>query len=326
MVRWGWVAALAATLAIALDHADAVKRRKRGGRREKPVPALTREGLPNVQAASVLVVDADDGTIHYGKNVDAPRFIASTSKIFVAMVVRERGIALDGVTQITTDDRLAARGGARTHLYELERYTNLDLMKAMLIASDNRAPHALGRAVGLDDARLVAAMNALARRLGLADTTFTDVSGLNGNTSTARDLATAMRAFLRDPLLTEIASTRFASIVSIDERRPKRINYANTNRLLHSNFNKIIAGKTGYTDEALYCLVVASELGGRRLVTVILGAYGELTRYGDYSRLKSWLTGGILPHGEGVATLDVAADVAAAEAATPAELAELPSE
>jgi D-alanyl-D-alanine endopeptidase (penicillin-binding protein 7) len=104
-------------------------------------------------------------------------------------------------------------------------------------------------------------------------------------------MAIALRAFLKDPLLREIASTRFASIVSLDPVRPKRVNYANTNRLLHSDRNKILAGKTGYTDEALYCLVVASEIGGRRIATIILGAYGELTRYGDYARIAAWLQG-----------------------------------
>jgi serine-type D-Ala-D-Ala endopeptidase (penicillin-binding protein 7) len=290
MSRRGLWIGLLVLISLAIQAGDAeAGRRKRRARRERAIAALTREGLPNVQAAAALVVDMNDGTVLYGKNPETSRFIASTTKIFVAMVVRRKGLALDGVTEISPEDRKAARGGARTHLFEFEKYNNLDLLKAMLIASDNRAPHALARAVGLTDATLIAEMNALARELGLTHTTFTDPSGLNGNVSTARDMATAMRAFLKDPLLAEIASTRFASIVSVSER-PKRVNYANTNRLIHSNHNKILGGKTGYTDEALYCLVVASEVGGRRICTVILGAYGELTRYGDYSRIKGWLT------------------------------------
>src|SRR5690606_33029431 len=94
----------------------------------------------------------------------------------------------------------------------------------------------------------------------------------------------------RDPLLAEIARTRQVTIDAVTAPRPKRITYGNTNRLLHSDRNKILAGKTGYTDEARYCLVVASEVDGRPVCTVILGAYGELTRYGDYARLTSWLT------------------------------------
>jgi D-alanyl-D-alanine endopeptidase (penicillin-binding protein 7) len=284
----GGVAVLVA-ISLGFSAGAEARRRKRRAVRERPVAALTTDGLPNVQAAAAIVVDLDDGTVLYGKNPRTPRLIASTTKLFVAMAVRKKGLALDGVTEITPDDRKAARGGARTHLFEFERYNNLDLLKAMLIASDNRAPCALARAVGLDTDGLIAEMNELAKELGLRDTHFTDPSGLNGNTSTARDMAVALRAFLKDPLLREIASTRFASIVAVQATRPKRVNYANTNRLLHSDRNKILAGKTGYTDEALYCLVVASEIGGRRIGTVILGAYGELTRYGDYSRIRGWL-------------------------------------
>jgi D-alanyl-D-alanine endopeptidase (penicillin-binding protein 7) len=315
MLRWGSLVGIALAIVVAHGAVAEAKPRRRASRvrREPPVPSLTREGLPNVKAAAAMVVDMDSGVVLYGKNPDTPRFIASTTKIFVAMVVRKHGIDLDGVTQITTDDRVAAQGGARTKLFELERYRNLDLLKAMLIASDNRAPHALGRAIGLDDAGLIAEMNALARQLGLKNTSFTDASGLHGNTSTARDMAVAMRAFMKDPLLAEIASTRTATVDAVEARRPKRINYGNTNRLLHNNHNRIYGGKTGYTDEALYCLVVASDIGGRRVCTVILGAHGELTRYGDYARLQSWLTAGAALAS---ATVAAAADATAAAAAT----------
>jgi serine-type D-Ala-D-Ala endopeptidase (penicillin-binding protein 7) len=287
----GRVAALLVLMSLGFQAGEAeAKKRRKAAPREKPIAALTREGLPNVQAAGAVVIDLDSGTILYGKNPDASRPIASTSKIFVAMVVRRRGIVLDGVTEITPDDRSLARGGARTRLYEFERYTNIDLLKAMLIASDNRAPSALARAVGLTTEGLIAEMNAMARDLGLKDTSFTDPSGLRGNTSTPRDMAIAMRAFLKDPLLAEIASTRFAAVVAVEAARPKQVNYANTNRLVHSDRNKILAGKTGYTDAARYCLVVASEVGGKKIATVLLGAHGELTRYGDYSRIKGWLT------------------------------------
>jgi D-alanyl-D-alanine endopeptidase (penicillin-binding protein 7) len=245
-----------------------------------------------VQAAASIVVDLDSGRVLYGKNPDASRLIASCTKIFVAMVVRKKHLDLDAVTEITSVDREHARGGARTHLYEGEHYANGDLLRAMLIASDNRAPTALGRAVGLDVDGLVAEMNALAAELGLSGTHFTDPSGLNGNTSTPRDMAVAMRTLLTDPLLAEIVSTPTVSIVSADPQRPKRVDYRNTNHLLRNSRNKILGGKTGYTDEALYCLVVASEIDGHKVCMVFLGAYGELTRYGDYGRVERWLTGG----------------------------------
>ena len=76
----------------------------------------------------------------FGKDADEVRPIASTTKIFVAMVVRKRGLDLDGWTTIDKTDVRYAKGGARTRLDLEETFRNRDLLRAMLIASDNRAP------------------------------------------------------------------------------------------------------------------------------------------------------------------------------------------
>ncbi|HLU67371.1 MAG TPA: serine hydrolase, partial [Kofleriaceae bacterium] len=265
------------------------RRKKRAARRTPPVPALTAHGLPNVRSASALVVDLDSGTILYGKNPDRVRAIASTGKLFAALVVRQRGLDLEAATEITWDDVDAARGGARTRLDLGESYTNGDLLRVMLVASDNRAVTALGRAVGLSPSGLVAAMNDLARRLGLERTHFTDPTGLNGNVSTAREMAVALRAVLDDPVLAEILATRVISINRVSHKKPRWLHYGNTNRLLHRGEYASLGGKTGYTAEAGYCLVTASVVNGRRLGFVFLGADGELTRFADFSRIWKWM-------------------------------------
>ena len=110
------------------------------------------------------------------------------------MAVRKKGLPLEGWTEILRDDARAAKGGSRTRLDIGQSFRNVDLLRAMLMASDNRAPTALGRAAGLDRDALVAAMNAVARDLGLKKTRFTDPSGLRGNVSTAREMGLALRA------------------------------------------------------------------------------------------------------------------------------------
>ena len=295
MTRWRHgvilVVCVALVLALAMESADA-KRRRRRARRARPqpvVPALTIEGLPNVRSGSALAIDMDTNAIVYGKNPDRVRAIASTGKIFVALVARRRGIDLDGVTEITMDDVHHARGGSRTHLDLRRRFRNHDLLRAMLIASDNRAVTALGRAVGLTPEELVRAMNALALDLGLRRTTFVDPTGLNGNWSTAREMARALAATLRDPVLAEILATRHASVSSVGDRRVRTIHYSNTNRVLHRNRMRVLGGKTGYTRPAGYCLVTGVELNGRRLAFVFLGGDGELTRFADFNRVVGWM-------------------------------------
>ena len=86
--------------------------------------------------------------------------IASTTKIFVAMAVRKKGLDLDGWTEITRDDvKPGARRRANPARHPAESFKNKDLLRAMLMASDNRAPTALGRAAGHDADELIAAMN-----------------------------------------------------------------------------------------------------------------------------------------------------------------------
>jgi serine-type D-Ala-D-Ala endopeptidase (penicillin-binding protein 7) len=282
---------LATIVALAADHAEARKRgsRHRRARVVKVVPALTVEGLPNIRSVSAIAVDMDGGGIVYGKNVDAVRAIASTGKIYVALVARRKGIDLEGVTEITLDDARFARGGSRTHLDVGLRFRNHDLLRAMLIASDNRAVTAVGRAVGLGPDALVREMNAVALDLGLKRTSFVDPTGLNGNWSTARDMAKALTVALRDPVLSEILTTRFASIHNVSDGRVRTINYANTNHVLYRDGLHVLGGKTGYTREAGYCLVTGVEMEGRRLAFVFLGGDGELTRFADFNRLAGWM-------------------------------------
>jgi D-alanyl-D-alanine endopeptidase (penicillin-binding protein 7) len=248
------------------------------------------DDLPEIQSKAMVVLDAETGAELHGKAADEVRPIASTTKIFVAMVVRKHGIALDGWTEITRVDVEAAKGGSRTRLDLKESFRNRDLLRAMLIASDNRAPTALGRAAGLDPAALVAEMNKLAKELGLKRTRFVDASGLRGNESTAREIALALRATLEDKVLREIMSTSAATIVSKD--RSARIDYHTTNVPLAASKHRILGGKTGYTSAAGYCFITGAEVGGRKVVTAFLGAPGKYTRFGDFNRIASWLDRG----------------------------------
>jgi D-alanyl-D-alanine endopeptidase (penicillin-binding protein 7) len=246
-------------------------------------------GTPVVKSRAAVAIDVASGTELFAKDADDIRPIASTTKIFVAMAVRQHGLDLGAWTEITKADAAEARGGARTRLEVGEQFRNRDLLSAMLIASDNRAPTALGRAAGLDPDSLVAAMNAVARRLHLTHTHFTDPSGLHGNVSTARELAIALHAALEDDVLREIMADPYREVVARGHRRG--IAYATTNQPLTAGRYDVIGGKTGYTERAGYCYVTAARLHGREIVMAFLGADGKLTRFADFNRVAAWLDG-----------------------------------
>ncbi len=245
---------------------------------------------PEVKSRAFVAIDAETGAEIWGKAPDDIRAIASTTKIFVAMAVRLKGLDLEGWTEITKADARSARGGARTRLEVGEKYRNLDLLRAMLIASDNRAPSALGRAAGMNPDQLVAAMNEVAERLHLERTKFTDPTGLRGNVSTAREMALALRAALEDDTLRAVMADPYEEVVA--KGRHRGIGYGTTNQPLLSKRYDVIGGKTGYTEAAGYCYITAARFSGKEIVMAFLGAEGKLTRFADFNRVAAWIDGG----------------------------------
>ncbi|HET9625261.1 MAG TPA: serine hydrolase [Kofleriaceae bacterium] len=247
------------------------------------------ESLPEVHSKTAVVLDADSGDEIFSKDADDIRPIASTTKIFVAMAVRKK-LDLDGWTQITKVDAKFAAGGARTRLDIGQKFRNKDLLRAMLISSDNRAPTALARAAGMDPDELVAAMTQVAKDLHLKRTKFTDPTGLRGNVSTAREMAMALRAALTDDVIAEIMKQDSAEVVSKDHY--SRIHYISTNQPLVIGKWDVTGGKTGYTKPAGYCFVAGARIEKRAVVMAFLGADGKLTRFDDFNRVAAWLDRG----------------------------------
>ncbi|HEX3901740.1 MAG TPA: serine hydrolase [Polyangia bacterium] len=281
--------ALAAALAVVLLSGNAfarhaVKRRKHV-ERERPV-AATRGGLPNVQAQAALVID-EGGRAVFAKNADKERPIASISKLAATLVVAEKGVELEGLSTINKNDIEVAKGGARSRLFEGMTLSNRDLLHSALMGSDNRAIPALGRSVKLTPAQLTTAMNAKAHALGLKSTRFHEPTGLStGNVSTPREIIALLRAVMANPTLAAI--TRRAEYDAHPVGKPP-IHYNNTNHPAARGNVQVLGGKTGYNDEARYCLVVATKIDGRNYYMAFLGDDGKMTRFGDVARVADWI-------------------------------------
>jgi len=242
---------------------------------------------PELASSHVAVIDTDSGAEVFAKGADEPHAIASLTKLFVALLVRERHLALDAWTTIDDEDARAAAGGAGTRLLRGESFRNLDLLHAMLLVSDNRVPTALARSVGLSPAELVTGLGELAVRMGLAHTAFDDATGIRDNASTAREMALALRAALRDPVLARILRTRYARVTSLSE--VVTIDYRSTVRPLWNRRYHILGGKTGHTEAAGYCVLVGVRIGERSFVIALLGAPTYDARFDDVDRLVAWL-------------------------------------
>jgi D-alanyl-D-alanine endopeptidase (penicillin-binding protein 7) len=252
---------------------------------ERHVAAI-KGGLPNIQALGALVID-DTGHELYARNPDKERPIASISKLAATLVVMDRGLELEELSTIAKADLDVARGGAKSRLLEGMTLSNRDLLHAALMGSDNRAIPALGRAVKLSGTQLAAAMTAKAKALGLKNTRFHDPTGLSTeNVSTPRETIAMLKAVMNHPVLGPI--THRLEYDAHPVGKPP-ITYNNTYRPAVRPNIQVLGGKTGYNDDARYCLVIATKIDGHTYFMSFLSNEGKLTRFGDVARVADWI-------------------------------------
>ena len=267
---------------------------------------------PELSALSVLVYDQATGQPLLAKNASLQTPIASITKLMTAMLVLDAGLPLDEPIAITEEDRDTLKGtGSRLAIGA--RYTRGQLLHLALIASDNRAAHALGRTYPGGMERFVAIMNRMARTLGMHDTVYVEPTGLSsGNRSTALDLAhLADHAYQNYPEIRQISSSGHYTlgtqrVVVKKKRRAARVYYRtvafnNTNRFTRADDWDIGLSKTGFINEAGYCLVMQAQVAQRNVIIVLLDAQGKNSRAGDANRIKDWLetNGGTARHAGG---------------------------
>lgn len=234
-----------------------------------------------------LVMDERDGVLLYGRAIDMPRPIASLTKLMTALVILESDLPLDETIAITNDDRDRIKGSqSRLHIGAI--LTREDLLRAALIASDNRAAAALGRTATGGTETFIETMNAKALALGMNNTHFADTSGLNSrNISTARDLLKLLDAARAQPRLHSITTSSEHWVTDLVTGR--EIGLLNTNRLVRRDNWDIDLSKTGYTADAGNCLVMRVTVAGRPLSIVLLNSWGKASKYGDAQRIRDWL-------------------------------------
>lgn len=249
-------------------------------------PAKTSH-IPSLRSSAVLVQDQRTGEYLIEKQSSQVMPIASITKLMTAMVVLDARLDLQEIISIEPEDVDTLRH-SRSRLPVHSRLTRREALVLALMASENRAAHALGRTFPGGLSALVAQMNAKARELGLRETRFEDPSGLSGgNVASARDLARLVDAAHRYPQIRDF-STRDTATLRFGRRS---LQFINTNALVRSHRWRIGLSKTGYIEEAGKCLVMQARLANRPLVIVLLDSWGKYTRLGDAQRIKQWLEG-----------------------------------
>ena len=239
----------------------------------------------SLKSASALVLDQATGQTLIEKQAGAVQPIASLTKLMTAMVLLDARLDPQETLTITRDDMDMLRH-SRSRLPVGTRLPREQALLLALLASENRAAHALGRTFPGGLTAFVDAMNAKAKSLGLEETRFEDPTGLSaGNVASAHDLARIMDAAYRYPEIRDF-STRPETTIQSGRRS---IQFPNTNALVRSSRWNIGLSKTGYIEEAGRCLVMQAMLANRPVLIVLLDSWGKYSRLGDANRIKSWL-------------------------------------
>ena len=244
---------------------------------------------PKLKSSSVLIIDQNDSSVLYSRHSDVPMPIASITKLMTALVVLDAKQPLDEPIQITEADRDFPKGGF-SRLAVGTTLTRGDLMHLALMASENRAAHALGNNYPGGMPAMVVAMNAKAAALGMTSAHFVDPTGLSSqNVASPEDLSKLVMAAARNPNIREYSTDRRYAV----KVRRHMVEFHNTDNLVANPTWNIIVQKTGYITEAGKCLVMAAVIEGRSVVIVLLDSFGKYTRVADAKRIKTWMEAGV---------------------------------
>ena len=239
----------------------------------------------DLKSSVALVMDQDTKEVLLSKNDRAVLPIASLTKLMTGLLISEAHLPMDEPLTITQDD-VDTEKHSGSRLMVGSTLTRGELLHLALMSSENRAAHALGRTFPGGMPAFVERMNAKARLLGMTDTRYVEPTGLSSqNQSSAQDLAALVNVAHADPLLREL-STSPGHEVAVGNRV---LQYNNTNRLVKSPVWDIGLQKTGYISEAGRCLVMQTQVAGRKLIMVFLDSAGKFSRLGDAERVRSWV-------------------------------------
>lgn len=239
----------------------------------------------DLKSSVAFVVDQDTNEVLFRKNELAVLPIASITKLMTGLLIREAKLPMDEEIAITQDD-VDTEKGSSSRLMVGARLSRGELLHLALMASENRAAHALGRTYPGGISVFVNLMNSRAKALGMLDTRYVEPTGLSSrNQSSARDLATLVNFAYGDATLREL-STSTGHQVSVGQRV---LQYNNTNRLVKNPEWEIGLQKTGYISEAGQCLVMQAKVAGRKLIMVFLDSAGKYSRLADAERVRKWV-------------------------------------
>ncbi len=246
----------------------------------------TEDLAPN--AKSAIMIEASTGEILFQKNKDEKLAPASMTKMMSMLLIMEEieNGNLKWNEMITTSEKASSMGGSQIFLKVGEKMTVEDLLKGVAIASGNDAVVALAERISGSEEQFVKRMNIRAKDLGLKNTNFINATGLTADNhySSAYDMSLIAKELVKHEKILEFTST-YEDYLRKDTKSPFWL--VNTNRLVR--FKEGVDGlKTGFTDEAGYCLTATMKKDNMRLITVVMKEENTSKRSADTTKMLDY--------------------------------------
>ena len=236
-------------------------------------------------AKSAYLCDYTSGTIIYSKNENERRPIASMTKIMLLVLAFEKEKAgefsLDETIKVSAN--ASGMGGSQVFLETNGEYLAGDLIKSIIVSSANDSSVAIAERLFGSEIGAVRAMNEKAEEMGLKNTLSSNCTGLMKPTqySSAKDVAAMLSALIGYEKYFDYSKIYLDEIQHSNNRKTQM---TNTNKLV-KYYNGCDGGKTGFTNEAGFCLAATAKRGATRLVSVVIGEADGKKRFADTSGL-----------------------------------------
>jgi serine-type D-Ala-D-Ala carboxypeptidase (penicillin-binding protein 5/6) len=248
------------------------------------------EGDPGLadDASSAILIERDTGQVLFDKNSHEKLPPASMTKIMTMLLIME---ALDEGRlkmdeKVRASEYAASMGGSQIFLEPGEEMTVEQLLKGIAIGSGNDASVAMAERIGGSEEAFVKMMNDKVKELGLKNTFFKNTTGLpvDGHYSSAYDMAMMAKELLKYEKITKFTGT-YEDYLREDSE--KKFWLVNTNKLVR--FYPGVDGlKTGFTNEAKYCLTATAEKDGMRAIAVVFGAPTSKARNAQVTKMLDY--------------------------------------
>ncbi len=235
----------------------------------------------NISAKSAYLMDYHSKTPIFESNADMRLPIASMCKIMTLMLtfdeIRAGNLSFD--EEICVSEKAASMGGSQVFLEPNAKYKVRELIKSIVICSANDSCVALAERIAGSESIFVDKMNEKAKEIGADNTLFANCTGLpkEPQYSCSKDVAIMLAKLLENDEYYEFGKVWMDRF---EHPKGRYTEISNTNKLVRF-YDGCDGGKTGFTNEAGFCLAATAKRDNTRVISVVIGEKDSKQRFDD---------------------------------------------